>query len=132
MDSKKYIEFTATTDHKSYEDTAGRCGAPEASKLIHYTLGLVTEAAEVADLVKKYIAYNKDFTELKFKDEMADCLWYIARMCAHFDTSFEELMDINEAKLKARFGGKFTEAAAVTRNLHAEDVAMASAIKEQK
>lgn len=125
--SREYIEFTGKTDHEDYAPVVERCSNPETAKLLHYSLGLVTEAAEVADLLKKYIAYGKDFTELKLQDEMGDVLWYLARICKHLGVDFERLMAQNIAKLTVRFGDKFAAESAINRNLDAENKAMEGA-----
>jgi uncharacterized protein YabN with tetrapyrrole methylase and pyrophosphatase domain len=53
-------------------------------------------------------------------EEMGDLFWYIAVICDALEVSFEDVMERNIAKLKARYGDKFTEHAATNRNLEEE------------
>ena len=42
------------------------------------------------------------------KRELGDICWYIAQACMALDTSFDEIMEMNVEKLKARYpGGEF-------------------------
>jgi len=90
---------------------------------IHMVLGMVTEAGELADVYKKYIAYINPIDYVNVKEELGDQLWYIANMCNILGWTLEELFDINIAKLKARYGEKFSEEKANNRDLlHERDV----------
>ena len=74
------------------------------------TLGLIGEGAEVSEIVKKCIFQGKPFDEdaqKKLKSELSDCMWYIAQGCIALNTSIEELIDINTAKLSARYPDGF-------------------------
>ena len=84
---------------------------------IHMVLGMVTEAGELADVYKKYIAYIKPIDYVNVKEELGDLLWYIANMCNILDLSLEDIFEINIAKLKARYGESFSEEKANTRDL---------------
>ena len=39
------------------------------------------------------------------KRELGDICWYIAQACMALDTSFDEIMEMNVDKLKARYPG---------------------------
>ena len=42
------------------------------------------------------------------KRELGDIFWYLAQACMALDTDFDELMEMNIDKLKARYpGGEF-------------------------
>ena len=42
------------------------------------------------------------------KRELGDICWYIAQACMALDTSFDEIIEMNVDKLKARYpGGEF-------------------------
>lgn len=116
----EYIELTGVTDH----DFAGgsmlnsRCG--QSGRLLHYALGLCTEVGELQDAIKKFVAYGKDIDKVNIKEELGDILWYHARLCALFGFTYEEVMELNIEKLKARYGNKFTEHAALNRDLNKE------------
>lgn len=120
MTPTKYVQLAAKTDHRDYGPVVERISNEEFAKLTHYTLGLGTEVGEVQDILKKRLAYGKPIDTVNLKEELGDILWYIARLCGEFGFTFEELMDTNIAKLKARYGEKFTEDAALNRNLENE------------
>ena len=76
------------------------------SNNIYPTLGLVGEAGEVAEKVKKVIRdKNGIFDEESkkaIKKELGDVLWYISNLCNEFNFSLEEVASENLEKLKLR------------------------------
>ena len=76
------------------------------SNNIYPTLGLVGEAGEVAEKVKKVIRdKNGIFDEESkkaIKKELGDVLWYLSNLCNEFNFSFEEVALLNLEKLKLR------------------------------
>ena len=76
------------------------------SNNIYPTLGLVGEAGEVAEKVKKVIRdKNGIFDEESkngIKKELGDVLWYLSNLCDEFNFSFEEVAIQNLEKLKKR------------------------------
>lgn len=120
MTPSDYVKNASKTDHRDYGPVVERISNSEFAKLTHYAFGLATETAEVQDILKKRLAYGKPIDMVNLKEELGDLLWYVARLCGEFGFSFEELMETNIAKLKARYGEKFTEEAALNRNLSNE------------
>ncbi len=112
-----YQDDAAKTDSKDYQPVVDRLHNQDTARLLHYALGLATEAGEFQDAVKKFIAYGKPLDKTNLKEEVGDLLWYIARICSLYGWSMEEVMDLNINKLKARFPEKFTEENALTRDL---------------
>jgi len=76
-------------------------------RILHATIGIASEAGEVADVVKKSLFYNRKLDKEKLKEEIGDLLWYIALCITGIDSSFEEIMEQNIAKLKARYPEQF-------------------------
>jgi hypothetical protein len=79
----------------------------------------------VTDLVKKSLMYGKAIMPIDLLDHLNaqyEVLRHIASMC---DSSIEEAMAKNIAKLQARYPDKFTQEAALNRDLDAEKAAMA-------
>ncbi len=76
------------------------------SNNIYPTLGLVGEAGEVAEKVKKVIRdKNGIFDEeskIGIKKELGDVLWYISNLCNEFNFELEEVALKNLEKLKLR------------------------------
>ena len=120
VDTEKYLEFVeGVTSEESLHYTAlvGRmnnleleddCNVPQ---LLTAALGLTAESGEFTEVVKKIILqgkpYNKD-NVFHMKRELGDICWYIAQACMALDTSFDEIIEMNVDKLKARYpGGEF-------------------------
>ncbi len=76
------------------------------SNNIYPTLGLVGEAGEVAEKVKKVIrdkngVFDED-SKKGIKKELGDVLWYLSNLCTEFNFSLEEVALQNIDKLKLR------------------------------
>lgn len=75
-------------------------------------LGLVGEAGEVADIVKKMVYHTEgvDYTE-KMKHELGDVCFYLAKMLELTGLTLEEVLAANRDKLSSRHPemGKVTE-----------------------
>ena len=82
----------------------------EPTRLLTASIGLSGEVGEFNDIVKKCFFQGKEMDEdtvTHLKAELSDCLWYIAQGCLALDTSIEELIDINTAKLEKRYPDGF-------------------------
>jgi len=75
------------------------------------SLGLTAESGEFTEGVKKIIFQGKPYTEenvFHMKRELGDICWYLAQACMALDTTFDEVLEMNVDKLKARYpGGEF-------------------------
>ena len=84
------------------------CNVPQ---LLTAALGLTAESGEFTEVVKKIILQGKPYNEenvFHMKRELGDICWYIAQACMALDTSFDEIIEMNVDKLKARYpGGEF-------------------------
>ena len=95
-------------DFKTYQNQARLTAQyPNlGSNNIYPTLGLVGEAGEVAEKVKKVIRDNKGIFDEEskkgIKKELGDVLWYISNLCNEFDFELEEVALQNLEKLKLR------------------------------
>ena len=87
---------------------------------LHMVLGMQTEAAEIADVYKKHIAYGKDLDLVNVKEEIGDLMFYIANLCTLKGWDLEAIMQTNIDKLKVRFPEKFDNNLAINRNLKEE------------
>ena len=76
------------------------------SNNIYPTLGLVGEAGEVAEKVKKVIRDKNgifdDESKNGIKKELGDVLWYLSNLCDEFNFCFEEVALQNLEKLRLR------------------------------
>ena len=89
--------------------------------LIHAVLGIYTEAAELLELLGFQLA-GEDVDRSKYLNEAGDGLWYNALLFKHLETNFEEVGELNIAKLRKRFPVKFTSELAVNRDEAKENV----------
>ena len=76
------------------------------SNTIYPTLGLVGEAGEVADKVKKVLRDNNGEFDLDVKKgimyELGDVLWYIAQLSTELGFDLNDIANENLDKLKSR------------------------------
>lgn len=89
-------------------------------RLLHAGLGLCTEAGEFLDALKKHLFYGKPLDEVNLKEELGDLLWYMAIAMNALGTDFNLEMDRVIAKLRTRYPEKFSDEAALVRDLDAE------------
>ena len=80
---------------------------PDPGKNIVYpTLGLASEAGEVAGKIKKVIRDNGGIVDAErkeqIKQELGDVLWYVAQLATELGLSCEEIAEANLEKLAAR------------------------------
>jgi NTP pyrophosphatase (non-canonical NTP hydrolase) len=91
----------------------------ELSQLLHYTIGVITEANELmVALTKGAITGNLD--KVNVGEELADISWYQSNAAERLGLSMEDLLAKNISKLEARYPEKFTQEAAVNRDLEKE------------
>jgi NTP pyrophosphatase (non-canonical NTP hydrolase) len=74
-------------------------------------LGLVGEAGEIADKLKKHLFHGDPdkhpFGKNEVLDEGGDVLWYVALLCEWAGVTLEQCMEYNIAKLTQRYPNKF-------------------------
>ncbi len=120
VDTEKYIDFVhgvTSTESLDYAALLTRMNKLELeddcnlSQLLTAALGLTAESGEFTEIVKKIILQGKPYNEdnvFHMKRELGDICWYIAQACMALDTTFDEIIEMNVEKLKARYpGGEF-------------------------
>jgi NTP pyrophosphatase (non-canonical NTP hydrolase) len=108
---------------QKYQELSKRTLSNLSTKLednLHMTLGLVTEAAELADVYKKKLAYGKEVDEVNVKEEIGDLMFYIVNMCTINGWDIRDILETNVNKLLIRYPLEFTNEKALNRNLNAE------------
>ena len=89
---------------------------PEQSNLLHMSVGLVGEAAECLDAIKKHTIYQKPLDIENVKEELGDCLFYMSNLMQSVGLSFEEVLQHNIDKLSVRYAsGKYSNQQAQER-----------------
>lgn len=89
-------------------------------RLLHVAMGLCTEAGEFLDALKKWIYYGKPLDTTNLIEELGDGSWYQRIGVAELEITFQDMLQRNVAKLRARYPEKFTEEHANNRDLDAE------------
>ena len=119
VDTEKYLEFVkgvTSAPSLDYPALATRLTELEVNdcnvtQLLTAALGLTAESGEFTEVVKKIIFQGKPYNEeniFHMKRELGDICWYLAQACMALDTTFDEVIEMNVEKLKARYpGGEF-------------------------
>ena len=119
VDTKKYLDFVAGVPSMPSLDSdilQARidelvANGADIPHLLTAGLGLTAESGEFTEVVKKIILQGKPYNEdnvFHMKRELGDICWYLAQACMALDTTFDEIIEMNVDKLKARYpGGEF-------------------------
>jgi NTP pyrophosphatase (non-canonical NTP hydrolase) len=78
---------------------------PKEDRLTYTVLGLVGEAGEVAEKIKKMMRDETSLEECHsgLLLELGDVLWYVANMADELGSSLDEVATLNLIKVKDRF-----------------------------
>ena len=90
------------------------------SRIFHVVVGIATESTELVEAVYAAEFQNKPLDLINLTEEAADIDWYSAILHDQVGMERGESLRRNNAKLRTRFAGKFTDAEALNRNLTAE------------
>ena len=120
MDTRNYVKSAVKTESKNFKEIGLRMATVQNQRLLHAGIGLTTESGELLDTLKKHIFYGKPLDKVNLEEEIGDIFWYCALIADELGVHFDEIMSKNIAKLKSRYGEKFTETAAQSRNLKTE------------
>lgn len=107
------ISSSAPEDLKFERDNAGE-------NLLHAAIGIVTESGELLDTILKYKYGQKELDVVNIKEELGDVMWYMAILLRDLNIDLYESMEVNIAKLRARYGEKFSSDKAINRDLDTE------------
>ena len=72
------------------------------TRLVENTLGLVGEAGEVAEKVKKYLRDNTKVSQKEIVKELGDVIFYATALANYFYSNLPEVMEVNMDKLNDR------------------------------
>lgn len=72
------------------------------TRLVENTLGLVGEAGEVAEKIKKYMRDNSKVSQKEIVKELGDVVFYATALSNYFYSNLEEVMQVNMDKLDDR------------------------------
>lgn len=71
MDWNEYVKLAERTANRGAEDT-------DTQRLVMCALGLIGEAGEICDSLKKSVFHSHEFNRDAFIKELGDELWYVA------------------------------------------------------
>ena len=120
VDTERYLDFVAGVTSQPSSDLPTLLSRitdldvgddADIPRLLTAALGLTAEAGEFTEVVKKIILQGKPYNDdnkFHMKRELGDICWYLAQACMALDTTFDEVIEMNVDKLKARYpGGEF-------------------------
>lgn len=120
MNAEEFIKLALKTESNDFETIIHRLQSVRTLRILHASMGLVTEAAEIMDALKKFIFYGKELDIVNLKEELGDSDWYKAIVIDELGSSQEEIWQMVINKLKTRYGDKFNEESALNRKLDIE------------
>lgn len=109
MNTKDYQEFVSTTSGAFASLTV------EQGRIAAAALGLVGEAGETSEVIKKYLFHGHDLPKEKIEKELGDVLWYVAELCNALDITLENVMEQNVEKLSKRYGSEWSSQKSIDR-----------------
>ena len=119
VDFDRYAEFVdgvTSSPSKDFEAFIYRLQElngerPDIHRLLTAAVGLSAESGEFTEIVKKIIFQGKPYNDdnvYHMKRELGDICWYLDQACMALNTNFNEILEMNVDKLKARYpGGEF-------------------------
>ena len=119
VDFSKYLEFVNEVTSDASKNTTSfvdrvvelKGDGCDIQRLLTAAVGVCAEGGEFMEVVKKIAFQGKPYNEdnvFHMKRELGDIMWYLAQACMALDVTFEELVEMNVDKLKARYpGGEF-------------------------
>lgn len=81
----------------------------------NYALGLVSEAGEVGDIIKKEIFHGHPQDRDAVKNELGDVFHYAAGLATMYGLTLQEILEGNVDKLRRRFPSGFSTADSIKR-----------------
>ena len=78
------------------------------NELANYSLGLVCEAGEVGDILKKMLFHGHNLDRDGVIKEMGDVLWYMSNICNILNIKLSDVARINLDKLDKRYPNGFS------------------------
>ena len=88
---------------------------PERVDLWHAVTGVMTEAGELLDAVKKLVIYNKMLDHANCIEELGDLEFYMEQVRQAIGVDRETVLRANMHKLWTRYGATYSDAAAQAR-----------------
>jgi len=119
VDFSKYAIFVdgvtsdPSKDYQSFIESLSALDGKGANinRLTTAAVGISAEGGEFMEIVKKMVFQGKPWNDANREHlivELGDVMWYVAQACMALDVSFDDVVERNVEKLKARYpGGEF-------------------------
>ena len=107
MTFSEYVELAARTDREHKDRIDGIRNA---------AMGMVGEAAETLEHVKKVLDQGHELNIDKLVEEAGDTLWYIAKMSRYCGVPLEYIAAMNIKKLRGSYPDGFSRERSVGRD----------------
>ena len=117
MQPNEYQKLASRTEcNQMRANTIFYIDHPLSTRLNHAVLGLSGEVGELAGALERWLHYGLKLDLTNVKEEIGDCLWYIALACNALEVDLSDVMESNIAKLRKRYPDKFDKAQAKEQN----------------
>jgi len=87
----------------------------DKANLLHAVVGIVGEAGELLDAVKKVFAYNKDLDKENVIEELGDIEFYLEALRQHLGVTRDAILVHNIVKLTKRYEKGYSDQEAALR-----------------
>lgn len=84
---KNFVKDAVLTESNDFKSIHGRMEPKNNIRLLHASIGMMTELTELVENLQK-----TKFDSVNFLEENADLLWYIAIACDALDLDFEKMI----------------------------------------
>lgn len=110
------------------------------SRMEHAIMGIADESGELTSIMLKARFYNKPVDFTHYKDELGDLWWYLCLAVDDLaekenknpEEVFQEILNINKAKLSIRYPVKYSNEQATSRDIKQEKNAIHNAASSQE
>jgi NTP pyrophosphatase (non-canonical NTP hydrolase) len=104
------------TRYQEQAQRTARLDLPHRDRLAVAALGLVGEAAEVSEKIKKFLGHGHGLDPLEVLEELGDVIWYVAEMTSLMGAELGVVAGMNIAKLRKRYPEGFSEDNSINRH----------------
>lgn len=103
-------------EYQEWCKTKWKTGNSHRDQLIECAFGLVGEAGEFVDGVKKHLFHGHSINGVSGKKELGDVAYYLATMCTLTGVSLSDVIQMNVDKLNERYPNGFEKERSINRN----------------
>jgi len=114
-----YLNIAIDVFGKKWADvgSGGKDNGVDQLKLTQYT---VIQASELMDIIKRQLFYGTELNELKAISGLKDIYRGLGTMIKGLNSTWEEVLDMNNRKLELRTGKKFNADTVINRDTDKE------------